>query len=320
MMREIVGIEPMEEVMPSVELQALSDQLRATPFDPNAPLEVLRAAFPETPAPEGTTATSVDAGGTPAEWVVADTADPERRLLYLHGGGYVVCGPATHRDLAGRISKAANVAVLLLDYRLAPEHPYPAALNDATAALRWMNDHGPSGPSAARATFVAGDSAGGGLTLATLLATRDAGDRMPTAAVTISAWTDLTFTGASMRTRADVDPMLTADLLHRLVKEYLQGGDPTQPLVSPLYADLRSLPPLLMQVGDAEILLDDTTRVADKATAAGVAVSVEVYPEMMHIFQLFAPVLPEGQHAIERIGVFIRKTAAEKRHQQSASL
>jgi monoterpene epsilon-lactone hydrolase len=295
--------------MASAELQAVIDQLRVHPIDPNAPLEVLRTAFPAAPAPEGTTVTPVDAGGIPAEWVVADAAAPDRRLLYLHGGGYVICSPATHRDLAGRISKAAGVAVLVLDYRLAPEHPYPAAVDDATAALRWMHDHGPTGPAPARATFVAGDSAGGGLTLATLLATRDAGGRMPNAAVTISAWTDLAATGASLRTRADVDPMVTAAVLSRMVKEYLQGGDPQQPLASPLYADLRGLPPLLMQVGDAEVLLDDTSRVADKATAAGVAVTVEVYPEMMHIFQLFAPVLPEGQQAIDRIGAFLKQIA-----------
>ena len=245
-------------------------------------------------------------GGMPAEWVVADQAAADQRLLYLHGGGYVICSPGTHRDLAGRISQAAGVAVLVLDYRLAPEHPYPAAVHDALAALRWMYTHGPKGAAPARATFVAGDSAGGGLTLATLIAARDAGVRLPNAAVAISAWTDLACTGNTMRTRADVDPMVTEAVLSRMVQDYLQGGDARQPLASPLYADLRGLPPLLMQVGDAEVLLDDTTRVADKARAAGVDVTVEIYPEMIHIFQLFAPILPEGQQAIERIGAFIR--------------
>src|SRR2546426_12443656 len=148
--------------MVSVELQAVIDQLRAHPIDPNVPLEVLRAAFPAVPAPEGTTVTPIDAGGIPAEWVVADGAAPDRRLLYLHGGGYVICSPATHRDLAGRISQAAGVAVLVLDYRLAPEHPYPAAVDDATAALRWMNDNRPAGAAAARAPVLAGGAAGGG--------------------------------------------------------------------------------------------------------------------------------------------------------------
>lgn len=293
--------------MASAELQAVIDQLRTNPIESTAPLEILRTAFPEAPAPEGVTAAPVDAGGIPAEWVVAEHAMSDRRLLYLHGGGYVICSPATHRDLAGRISEASGVSVLVIDYRLAPEHPYPAAVDDATAALRWMNENGPEGPAPASATFVAGDSAGGGLTLATLVATRDAGGRIPKGAVLISAWTDLACTGGSMTTRADVDPMVTDGILQRMVTEYLQGGDPTQPLASPLYADLSGLPPLLVQVGDAEVLLDDSIRVAEKARESGVNVTLEVYPEMMHIFQLFAPVLPEGRQAIDRIGAFLRQ-------------
>lgn len=251
--------------------------------------------------------TPVDAGGVRAEWVVADDAAPDRRLLYLHGGGYVICRPATHRDLAGRLSKAAQVAVLVLDYRLAPEHPYPAAVDDALAGLRWIGGNGPDGPTPASATFVAGDSAGGGLTLATLIGARDGSVRMPDAAVTLSAWADLACTGNTMLTRAAVDPMVTAAVLQRMLREYLQGGNPAQPLASPLYADLRGLPPLLMQVGDAEVLLDDTLGVAEKAKAAGVDVTLEVYPEMIHVFQLFAPVLPEEQQAIDRIGAFLKQ-------------
>ena len=195
--------------------------------------------------------------------------------------------------------------VLVIDYRLAPEHPYPAAVDDALAAVRWISANGPNGPAPASATFVAGDSAGGGLTLATLIGARNHGVRMPDAAVTLSAWNDLACIGNTMHTRAAVDPMVTAALLQRMIGEYLQGGNPAQPLASPLYADLRGLPPLLMQVGDAEVLLDDTLRVAEKAQAAGVDVTVDVYPEMIHIFQLFAPVLPEGQQAIDRIGAFL---------------
>lgn len=293
--------------MASAALQAVIDQLRANPIAADAPLAVLRAAFPEVPAPEGTLVTPVDAGGVRAEWVVAEHAAPDRRLLYLHGGGYVICSPATHRDLAGRLSKAAQVPVLVIDYRLAPEHPYPAAVDDALAAVRWISANGPNGPAPASATFVAGDSAGGGLTLATLIGARNHGVRMPDAAVTLSAWNDLACTGNTMHTRAAVDPMVTAALLQRMIGEYLQGENPVQPLASPLYADLCGLPPLLMQVGDAEVLLDDTLRVAEKAQAAGVDVTVDVYPEMIHIFQLFAPVLPEGQQAIDRIGAFLRQ-------------
>ena len=154
-----------------------------------------------------------------------------------------------------------------------------------------------------------GDSAGGGLTLSTLVVARDTGVRLPEAAVMISGWTDLACSGDTIRTRADIDPMVTESLLQRMAGEYLQGGDPKQPLASPLYADLQGLPPLLMQVGDAEVLLDDTLRAAEKAKTAGVDVSLEVYPEMVHIFQLFAPVLPEGQQAIERIGTFLKQYA-----------
>jgi acetyl esterase/lipase len=172
-----------------------------------------------------------------------------------------------------------------------------------------MSHHGPGGAAPARAIFVAGDSAGGGLTLSTLVAARDTGVRLPEAAVVISGWTDLACSGDTIRTRADIDPMVTESLLQRMAGEYLQGGDPKQPLASPLYADLQGLSPLLMQVGDAEVLLDDTLRAAEKAKAAGVDVSLEVYPEMVHIFQLFAPVLPEGQQAIERIGTFLKQYA-----------
>ena len=293
--------------MPSAELNRVIEQLRVHPIDHNASVETLRNTFVETPPLDGTTIIPVDAGGVAAEWVMAGQADPDQRLLYLHGGGYVICNPDTHRELAGRISTAAGVAVLVLDYRLAPEHPYPAALNDALTALKWLYDYGPHDMGPAQKTFIAGDSAGGGLTLAALIAARDARMRLPDRAVTLSAWTDLACTGATIRTRADSDPMISEALLRRLAREYLQGQAAPQPLVSPLYADFHGLPPLLMQVGDAEVLLDDTTRVAEKAKAAGVDVTLEVYPEMIHIFQYFAAVLPKGQHAINQIGAFINR-------------
>lgn len=293
--------------MASAQLQEVITALKANPIDPGASVEELRAWMEASEAPEGTTATPVDAGGVPAEWVVADGAASDCRLLYLHGGGYVIGGPDSHRDLAGRISKASDCSLLVLDYRLAPENPFPAAVEDAHTALRWMRDNGPDGPAQARITFVAGDSAGGGLTISALIVARDAGDPLPDAAVTISAWADLACTGESMKTRADVDPMVTEDVLQRMTKEYVQGSDPKTPLASPLFADLSGLPPLLMQVGDAEVLLDDTTRLAEKAKAAGVDVTVEVWPEMMHTFQLFAGMLPEGQQAIDRIGEFLKQ-------------
>lgn len=261
------------------------------------------------PPPEGTRLTPVEEDGLRGEWIAAPTADPRRRLLFFHGGGYVMGSPDTHRDLTGRLSETSGCAVLLLDYRLAPEHPFPAAVDDGLAALRWIREHGPNGPTVASSVFVGGDSAGGALALATLVAARDAGDPPPDAAVTLSAWTDLASTGTSFQTRAAVDPMTTPQQLDRMAGLYLNGADPRTPLASPLYAELRGLPPLLMQVGDAEVLLDDSTRVAEKVRAAGGEVTLEVWPEMIHVWQSFAGILPEGQQAIERIGQFLRAHA-----------
>jgi monoterpene epsilon-lactone hydrolase len=252
------------------------------------------------------TTAAVDVAGIPAEWVVAPDADAQCVILYLHGGGYVVGSIATHRGLAGRLSHAAAARVLLIDYRLAPEHPFPAAVEDATAAYRWLLG---SGVNPAR-MVIAGDSAGGGLTVATLVALRDAGEPLPAAGVCQSPWVDLEGIGDSMTTKADVDPMVQRERLVQLAQCYLAGADPQTPLAAPLYADLHGLPPLLVQVGTAETLLDDATRLADRARAAGVEVSLEPWDDMIHVWQLFAPMLPEGQQAIERIGDFIRKHVA----------
>lgn len=274
----------------------------------------IRALMDESspPAPEGTRVTPVDAGGVPAEWVRAPGADPGMRLLYFHGGGYVLGSLDTHRELSARLSAASGCSVLAAHYRLGPEHPFPAAVEDGLAALRWLRGHGPEGATPASSLFLDGDSAGGGLVLATLISARDAGDPLPNAAVTVSAWTDLAGTGASMQTRRKVDPGGPYPHLDTMARLYLQGADARTPLASPLYADLRGLPPLLMLAGDAEMLLDDTTRVAEKARAAGVEVMLEVWPEMPHIWHHFAGVLPEGQKAIDRIGQFLRAHAGAK--------
>ena len=299
--------------MASKELQDILEQFKqrqAAAQDAPAPDLATRRensrsmAYPASPE---ITVSTVNVGPVPSEWVSAPGADPDRRLLYFHGGGYVVGAPETRRDLAGRISAASGCVVLTAGYRLAPEHPFPAAVDDAWDALRFIRASGPSGQSPARALFIGGESAGGGLTLATLVATRDAGEPMPDAAVTLSAWTDLAISGESMQTRATADPMIT-DLtgLREMIDAYLGGADPRAPLASPLYADLSGLPPLLMQVGDDEVLLSDTTAVAEKARAAGVEVTEEVWPEMFHVFQSYASVLPEAQQAVERIGEFLK--------------
>ena len=233
----------------------------------------------------------------------APGADASRVLLYLHGGGYVIGSIDTHRSPAGRLSRAAAARVLIIDYRLAPEHPYPAAVQDATAAYRWLLRNGAT---PAR-TVIAGDSAGGGLTVATLVALRDAGDPLPAAGVCLSPWVDLEGIGESMTTRASADPIVQKPGLLWFASLYLGGADPRTPLAAPLYADLHGLPPLLIHVGTAETLLDDATRLAERAKAAGVDVTLEAWEDMIHVWHLFAPMLPEGQQGVERVGEYIRQ-------------
>lgn len=297
--------------MASPEFAAFLQQFRENrPAAATAPtIEEQRAGYEALafPVPDGVQVTAVEANGVPSEWIVAPGSDPSRRLLYLHGGGYVIGNLNTHRHLSAAIAQASGCAVLAADYRLAPEHPYPAAVDDALAAYRFLRENGPDGPGAAAATFIAGDSAGGGLTLATLVAARDAGVALPDAAVPLSAWTDLTNSGEAYTTRKDIDPLVTKDLIDKMAATYLGGADAKSPLASPLFADPAGLPPLLMQVGDAEVLLTDTTAFAEKARAAGVPVEVEVWPEMFHVFQHFYQAFPEGRQAIDRVGEFVRE-------------
>nr|7AT2_A Chain A, EstD11 S144A [uncultured bacterium]7AT2_B Chain B, EstD11 S144A [uncultured bacterium]7ATD_A Chain A, EstD11 S144A [uncultured bacterium]7ATD_B Chain B, EstD11 S144A [uncultured bacterium] len=263
----------------------------------------LEAMAQMSPLPADVELTTVDAGGVPGAWVRVPESDPDRVVLYLHGGGYVIGSIRTHRDLAQRIARAARCRVLLIDYRLAPEHPHPAAVEDSTRAYRWLLETG-SDP---KRMAIAGDAAGGGLTVATLVALRDAGVPLPAAAVCLSPWVDLEGIGESMTTKAAVDPMVQREPLLRMASMYLAGQDPRTPLAAPLYADLRGLPPLLIQVGTAETLLDDSVRLAERARAAGVQVTLEPWEDMIHVWQAFAAMLPEGQQAIERIGEFLRQ-------------
>ena len=295
--------------MASAELEKVVGLLRKRPLraasvaEQRADLEA--KAFPPTDA---ATVLLLDVDGIEGEWVTVAASDPHRRLLYLHGGGYVIGSPRTHRRLCENLAQAAGVSVLNLDYRLAPEHPFPAGLEDALSALQYVHGHGPAGEGEAAAVFVGGDSAGGGLTLAVLLAARDRGLALPQAAVAISAWTDLAVTGESIQTRAAVDPSITdLAVLKQMAAAYLGETKATDPLASPLYAEYEGLPPLLLQVGDAEVLLDDTTRVAERARAAGVEVVEEVWDDMFHVWHALAPMLPEGQAGIARAGEFLRQ-------------
>jgi len=235
---------------------------------------------------------------------VGDRGTPagDRVLLYFHGGGYQIGSPATLRRMVALLAADAQARVLSVDYRLAPEHPFPAAVDDAVAAYRWLLGGGTDPATVA----LAGDSSGGGLALATLVALRDAGEPMPAAAFAISPWTDLALTGESLRTRAAAEMMVRPDGMPETAALYLAGADPRHPHASPLYADLRGLPPLLIHVGDAEVVLDDSTRFAARAREAGVDVTLEVWDEMPHVWHAFAGLLPEADQAIARAGRWLR--------------
>jgi epsilon-lactone hydrolase len=244
----------------------------------------------------------VDAGGVPAEWLTAPGARAERAVLYLHGGGYVIGSIKSHRYLMQNISRHSGARTLGIDYRLAPEHPFPAAIEDACRAYRWLLEQG----LAPGRIAIAGDSAGGGLTMATLLSLRDAGTPLPAAGVLISPWADLTGTAGAVKSRAASDPMVKPDGLFRLAGRYLGGVDPRNPLASPVFADLTGLPPLLIHVGGREILYDDAITLATRAAAAGIPVALVDEPELFHVWHAFAPMLDEGQRAVEQIGGWLQ--------------
>ena len=301
--------------MASAALTRMKQRIRENPrlasLDEDGELDVVAARQTQEsaagPVPDDVDIVACEMAGVAAQWVTAPGANPDRRILYLHGGGYCIGSLRSHARLQADVSRASGAVVLGIDYRLAPEHRFPAALDDALMAYRWMRANGPDGPSAAAASFIVGDPAGGGLTLATLLATRDAGDAMPSGAITMSAHTDHAYTGDSWVSRADLDPMLTQAEAAATSRAYLGDEDPRNPLASPLYGDFAGLPPLLMQVGDHEGLLDDTVRVAERAEAVGVDVTLEVIPEAFHVFQWVAALVPEAQAAVDRIGEFVRR-------------
>jgi len=254
------------------------------------------------PTPPDVKVEAVLAPRRPAEWLTPPGARADAVLFYLHGGGYVIGSPRSHRHLAAALARAAGTRALLLDYRLAPEHPFPAALDDAVAAYEWLLADG----IAPDRVVIAGDSAGGGLTMATLLALRDRRLPRPAGGVCISPWVDLTNSAASYRSKAAVDPIVTLEGIAQLTHAYLGGADPKLPLVSPLYADLRGLPPLLIHVGSDEVLLDDALGLAARAREAGVDVAVREWPAMIHVWHWFQPMLDEADRAISEIGGFVK--------------
>jgi len=255
--------------------------------------------------PKGIKLVKESAGGVPAEWVIPPGISDDRVVLYLHGGSYMSGSCNSHRPMVANIAIASKARVLTLDYRLAPEHPHPAAVEDAVAAYKWLiNDKVDP-----KHVAIAGDSAGGGLSIALLVSLRDKNIPLPAACVCLSPWTDLAFTGETWRTKLATDLIIYPYKEYAFAKMYHGGLDPTTPLVSPLYADLKGLPPLLVQVGADEVLLSDSTRLVERAKQAGVNVTIEEWEKMQHVWQFAASFIPEGRRAVQRIGEFIDKWA-----------
>ena len=299
-------------------IELLQQRRKSLPFGAGAfDLKSLRGIMGgrNEPALKGIKFIRVKVGDVPCEWVLAPGADPDLRLLYLHGGGWVSGSGGYYLPLAAQLSAAAKCAVLLPDYRLAPEHPFPAGLDDCVRAHEWMIANGPAGLAPARATFIAGDSAGGNLTLATLLALRDRKLRLPACGIPISPATDFTLASESLKTVDD--PIISAKTMAEFRDLYLGKQDPKNPLASPVFGDYRGLPPLLIQVGEHEMLRDDSVRVAKKIRADGIPVKLEVWPGMVHVFHIHG--LPESKEAIERMADFMRSSLAKIQEPRSPS-
>lgn len=256
--------------------------------------------------PEDTKMIDTSVNGIPAAWVLAPNSEPDRRIVLFHGGAFVSCSRVSHGGLASHLARVCHAAVLLPEYRLAPEHVFPAALDDCLTAYEWALVSGPNGTAPVRSLAMVGDASGGWLTLAALLRLRDNRKPLPVAAATLSAWTDLSLTGESVRTRAEADPFLSEALLRFCASQFLGRARPLPTEArGPIEGDFRGLPPVLLQVGDAEILLDDSVRTGQRLREAGVESVVKVWPEMFHAWQFFADSVPEGSTAIEEVGEFL---------------
>jgi acetyl esterase/lipase len=282
-LRDVSKQEPIEE-------QPIEEQRRAW-----------EAAAAQAVLPPGVHVEAASVAGRPAEWVRGSAQAGV--LLFLHGGGFTSGSCITHRELAARLALSSGLTVLVLDYRLAPEHPFPAASDDAAAAYRWLLVQGWAPGQLA----IGGDSAGACVALSALLRLKSDDIAMPAAAVLISPWLDLSLSGESLRTRAASDPLVSREDLAVAARHYLAGAAPSDPMASPLFGDLHDLPPLLVQVGGDEVLLSDAERLAERATAAGVCARLRVWPEMWHVWHGWAAVLPEGQAAIAEAGAFLRE-------------
>lgn len=285
-------------------MKYVREMLASLPDESGLSIEEKRAAFDalgqQMPLLDGVSVTDTNAGGVSAEWVRAQNARHDAVILYLHGGGYRLGSPTSHRHLIAALSHAVGASALAINYRLAPEAPFPAAVEDAVTAYQWLLEH----DIAPRHIMIAGDSAGGGLTVATLVALRERNIPLPSSGVCISPWVDLTITSESYTTRAAVDPIITREEIMIMAQTYLNGQDPKMALASPLFADLRGLPPLLIHVGTDEVLFDDAIKLEAHAKMSDVDVTLEVWEEMIHVWHYFFPMLQDAQAAVARIGEF----------------
>jgi acetyl esterase/lipase len=277
---------------------------KATAIDHNAPVEVLRKVVEEAARfgrfPQTVQSQAIVIDHIPAEWLIPAQTDSHSAMLYLHGGAYIAGSIKSYRATAGQIAEAGKIRTLLIEYRLAPEYPFPAALQDALLAYEWLQRNG------YKKIIIAGDSAGGGLSLATVISLRSRQALMPELIICISPWLDLEPSGESMITNASLDPMLKKDDF-RVCRYYIGQNDPHDPLISPLYADFTGFPAIALLVGSDELLLSDSTRLAGKAKEAGVDVQIKIWEGMWHVFTFFAPFLPEATQAIAEIGDMIRR-------------
>ena len=302
--------------MSQSEIAAVVEQLRANPL--GGTLEEMRAQFDDMAAEVASDIEikPVTANGVSCELHMPPGADADRVIMYVHGGGYVIGSLRSHRAMVAELARAANCRALAVDYRLAPENVYPAAVDDAIAAYNWLCSSGYT----PEKIVIAGDSAGGGLTVGTLVGLKDAGHPLPAAGVCISPWVDLEATGQSYQTRKEIDPMVTYDLIKPMGETYVgPDGDLRAPTACPIHADLTGLPPLLIQVGSAEVLYSDSETLANNARAAGVEATLEEWPDMVHVWHLFFPALSEGRDAINRIGEFVKEKLPTHSSRASAS-
>jgi epsilon-lactone hydrolase len=285
--------------------ESLDAILRQSAFPPGADVDEqrrqLRELLSAQPLPAEVTVTAATLGGVPTAEITVDGIEPRHVVLYFHGGVYVMGDAALAADLASQVGRRAQARVISVDYRLAPEHPYPGAVDDALAAYAALLDDGIAPSSIA----FAGESAGGGLAIATLVNARDHGLPLPAAALVMSPYVDLTLAGTTMETRSDADPLLSREALQARVGDYTSGQDAALGLISPLFADLAGLPPLIIQAGTHEVLLDDALRLAERAAAADVEVTLDITPGVPHVFQAYHAILDEAAAALDRAGQFL---------------